>query len=272
MRADRQVVLDEKFIPPCLVCAASPLLTGFFSELHGLLHHRGEALAARVTQSGTHGAAEIADFLMLQVVNRHEPLFAHFGATDSIHPERFYAAALQLAGELSTFTSSSKRPIDYPTYRHYDLEHSFGPVIADLRQSLSAVLEQTAIPIPLQERKYGIRVAQVADRSLFGSAGFVLAARADVSPDSLRRHLPNQIKIGPVEHIRELVNSALPGIKLQPLPVAPRQIPYHAGVTYFELDRSDRLWKQLPQSGGIAFHLAGDFPNLQMELWAIRGR
>jgi type VI secretion system protein ImpJ len=157
-------------------------------------------------------------------------------------------------------------------YRHDDLEHSFGPVIADLRQSLSAVLEQTAIPIPLQDRKYGIRVAQVADRSLLGAANFVLAVHAATSAEVLRRHLPNQIKIGPVESIRELVNSALPGIQLVPLPVAPRQIPYHAGATYFELDRSGRMWKQLQQSGGIAFHLAGDFPDMQMELWAIRGR
>jgi type VI secretion system protein ImpJ len=143
--------------------------------------------------------------------------------------------------------------------------------MAELRQSLSAVLEQTAIPIPLQERKYGIRVAPITDRSLLANASFVLAVKAEMPAETLRRNFPNQVKIGPVEQIRELVNVALPGITVRPLPVAPRQIPYHAGVTYFELDRSSTYWKQLSNSGGFAIHVAGDFPRLEMEFWAIRG-
>ena len=31
---------------------------------------------------------------------------------------------------------------------------------------------------------------------------------------------------------------------VEPLPVAPRQIPYHAGMTYFELDRSNAYWQR----------------------------
>jgi type VI secretion system protein ImpJ len=80
-----------------------------------------------------------------------------------------------------------------------------------------------------------------------------------------------QIKIGSVERIKELVNLQLPGIQIRPLPVAPRQIPYHTGNVYFELDRSNKLWAELSASGGFAMHLAGDFPGIQLEFWAIRG-
>jgi type VI secretion system protein ImpJ len=59
-------------------------------------------------------------------------------------------------------------------------------------------------------------------------------------------------------------------VPLHPAPVAPRQIPYHAGFVYFELDQSHELWTQLKSSGGIAFHVGGEFPALAMELWAIR--
>ncbi len=269
-RADNQVILDEKFIPTCLSCNGSNILKNFFSELQGLLHHRGQALAGRVSQGGSRGSAEIADFLMLQLVNRYEPLLAHLGSVEHIHPERFFATVVQIAGELSTFTTPGKRPIAYPAYNHTDLEHSFRTVITDLRQSLSAVLEQTALSIDLQEHKFGIRVATINDPSLYGSASFVLAVKADVPSESLRRNFPNQIKVGPVEQIRELVNSALPGIKLNALPVAPRQIPYHDGVAYFELDRSGEMWKTLQKSSGIAMHLAGDYPGLELEFWAIR--
>jgi len=36
--------------------------------------------------------------------------------------------------------------------------------------------------------------------------------------------------------------------------VAPRQIPYVAGMAYFELERNVPLWRELQSSGGIAIH------------------
>jgi type VI secretion system protein ImpJ len=140
----------------------------------------------------------------------------------------------------------------------------------DLRQSLSMVLEQNAIQIDLQERNYGVRVAVIPDIELIRSANFVLAVHADLPADVLRTRFPTQVKIGPVERIRDLVNLHLPGVTLRALPVAPRQIPYNAGYNYFELDTSHELWKQVERSGGLAMHLAGDFPELALEFWAIR--
>lgn len=66
------------------------------------------------------------------------------------------------------------------------------------------------------------------------------------------------------------MNSALAGIAVKQLPVAPRQIPYHTGTAYFELDPASSHWDEIRVSGGLAMHVAGDFPKLVMELWAIR--
>src|SRR5229473_1144857 len=190
VRADRSVLIDDKYVAPCLNCTAQQPLAGFLAELHGLLHHRGEAVAARVAAPGATGVAEIADFL------------------------------------------------------------------------------------PLQERQYGVRVAVVQDRTLFTNAAFVLAVKAEVQAELLRRNFVAQVKIGPVEQIAQLVNVALPGIAVRPLPVAPRQLPYHSGTVYFELDRAGALWKQLQKpggSGGLALFVGGEFPGLEMELWAIKG-
>jgi type VI secretion system protein ImpJ len=41
--------------------------------------------------------------------------------------------------------------------------------------------------------------------------------------------------------------------------------------TYFELDRNSTHCKELQASGGFAVHVSGDFPKLNIELWAIRG-
>jgi type VI secretion system protein ImpJ len=271
VRADHQIILDETFVPPALDCAGSSVLANYVTEIEGLLHHRGEALAARVSQPGAKGVAEIADFLMLQMINRHEPAFAHLSRTSTVHPETLYGHMVQLAGELATYARADKRPPAYPTYRHEDLAATFQPVIQSIRQSLNTVLEQTALPIPLREHRYGIHLAEVNDRTLYRTSAFVLAVRADVEVERLRRAFPSQVKVGPVEKIKELVNVALPGMVIDPLPVAPRQIPFHVGVTYFEIDRNSPFWKDMQTSGGLALHVAGDFPNLEMTLWAIRG-
>ena len=270
-RADRQVVLDDRFIPTVLKSSSAGRLATFLMELHGLLHQRAEALAARAVASGRGGASEIADFLMLQIINRYEPVVTHLASSPALHPEDLYRLTLEMTGELSTLTAASRRPPQFPPYRHDALRASFEPVINALRACLSVVMEQNAIPIPLAHKKFGISVASVADPGLFDSAAFVLAAHADVPSEDLRRQFPAQVKIGSVEKIRDLVNLQLPGIALRPMAVAPRQIPYHAGFTYFELDRAGELWRTLKGSGGIAIHQSGDFPNLAMELWAIRG-
>ncbi|MCF7749275.1 type VI secretion system baseplate subunit TssK [Bacillus subtilis subsp. subtilis] len=271
VRADRRAQLDDGFIPSVSTCAAAPRLCTLLVELLGLLHQRGEALAGRVALTDRGGAAEIADFLLLQLVNRWQPLVAHWAALPNLHPEALYRALLALAGELSTFTAPGKRPPVFPPYRHDALRESFDPLLAVLRGSLSAVLEQTALAIPVQARKFGVWVAVVPDPGLLDTAQFVLAVKADLPGEELRRRLPGQAKIGPVEQIRDLVNLQLPGIGLVPMAVAPRQIPYHAGHVYFEFDTRSPLWRALQGAGGIAFHLGSEFPGLALQLWAIRG-
>ena len=269
-RADNKLVLDTAFIPPTLHSGGNEILASYLRELHGLLHQRGEALAARLAQPGRAGVGEISDFLLLEAINRHEPLLAQWRQTSILSPKDFYFGAVSLAGDLATF-SERRRPADLPAYLHDDPARCFKPLMDSLRQSLSMVMEQTAIPIELQDRKYGIRVAIIADVALQRSAQFVLAVTAQLPGDALRARFPTQVKIGTVERIRDLVNLQLPGVALRPLPVAPRQIPYHAGYNYFELEtRGNEMWRQLENSGGLAIHIAGDFPGLELQLWAVR--
>jgi type VI secretion system protein ImpJ len=271
-RADQQVVLDEHFIPTVLQIRAANRLATVTTELLGLFHQRGEALGGRVAATSRGAASELADFLMLQAINRYEPLLAHVADTGVIHPEQLYQFCVAAAGELATFTRTSKRTPKFPGYRHDHLKETFEPVILSLRESMSKVMTQNAIPIPLEPRKFGISLGIVPDRSLFTSAVFILAARADGPAENVRQRFPAQVKVAPAERIGDLVRQGLPGVPVVPIPVAPRQIPFHAGYAYFELDQTHELWTQLKTSGGVAIYVSGDFPGLTMEFWAIRDR
>lgn len=269
-QADGGLLLDKSFIPPVVNNSGMSLLSGYCRELHGLLRQRGSALEGRLTQPGRGGVGEVGDFLMLQFINRWELAVEHWLEVGTIHPERLFDDMLRMVGELATFTRESRRPAAMPRYDHDDLRRCFPPLMLELRGGLSSVLEQNAIQIELQERQYGVRVALIPSSELLSTCDFVLAVHAQTTVEFLRAHFPTQTKLGPVERIRDLVNSHLPGVTLRSLPIAPREIPYHAGYNYFELDTAHDLWRQLNASGGLAMHVSGDFPELQLEFWAIR--
>ena len=268
-RNDGQVVLDRGYLAPQTRIEASGQLSTTAALLHSLVQQRARALAAAMGQLG-HGVSEVADFMMLQLLNRAQPLLQQFAGAPSVHPWPFYLACVQLAGELATFGSAQRTPPDYPVYRHDDLQGVFAPVVKDLREMLSATIQRHAEQIELVERSHGVRTAVVGDAELLRNAGFVLGVRAQLPAEQLRQRFPAQSKLGPVDRIKDLVNLQLPGVVLRSLPVAPRQLPFHAGSHYFELERQGDLWKQIERSGSLVLHVAGDFPGLELELWAIR--
>ncbi|WP_261845058.1 type VI secretion system baseplate subunit TssK [Aliamphritea ceti] len=268
-----KIRLRQAFIPTVLHIGVSRLLSDFVTELHSLVMTRARELAGRVAGGGGKGGvAEVTDFMLLQILNRLDPVLNLLSDLETLHPLALYERLLGMAGELSTFMKKDKRSPEYPKYEHEALYETFAPLFSDLRDSFGTVLENIAESIALSPPQYGIRAARIHDRALLKSADFVLAVNAQVPQEKLRKQLPAQMKIGPVEQIRELISSALPGIPVSDLPVAPREIPYHAGFTYFQLDTSDPIWKNLDQSGGIAFHIGGDFPGLECQFWAIKRR
>ena len=260
--------LDKKFIPPCMVLEHIPALTNLTREVLGMIRQRADALGARLSQAQGNSSS-IADFLMLQLLNRYQPLFEHYGSAPGVHPQQLYICLLAFAGELSTFSSPDKRIAQLPCYQHDNLTYILSNVMVLIHQGLSSVLEQTAIELPLEQSKFGVYLAVLNDKDLLERAEFILAVKASLPHEEIRSRLPGQIKIGAVETIRELVNNQLPGIGITGLPVAPRQVPYHAGYHYFQLDKSNSHWAKLASSGGIALHLSGHYPELALELWAV---
>lgn len=269
-RPDNSLLVDKSYIPPVLSCKVSAVLASLLREIQGLLRQRADALAARVIQPGAGGVAEIVHFVFLLTVNRYQLVFDHLVTLSQLHPEKLFIRLLELSGELATLARTERRPESMPAYNHDELEICFTPLIREIRRSLGTLIEENAMQIELQDHKQGRYVGLITDRSLLRNAGFVLAVNAQMPSETLRTRFPAQAKLGPLEKIRDLVSSQLPGIPLRPLPVAPRQIPFHAGFSYFELDNSGDLWQQLDTSGGLGIYVVGSFPALELSLWAIR--
>ena len=262
--------LDADFVPAFIFVQGRGYVSACLKEALGLLASRGDAIAARIREEATAASTQVADLLMLQVINRSELELRHYLSQGQLRPETLFRALVTVLGELSTFADASRRAHLDVHYQHGDQGASFRGLMARIRTVLSMVLEQHAVELPLQQRQYGVLVCPVSELKLLGAATFILAATAQSDSEELRQRLPAHLKVGPVERIRELVNLHLAGIKVKPLPVAPRQLPFHAGKTYFMLDMSARDIAQLQQSGGFAFHVGGEFDGLELNFWAIR--
>ncbi|MGU5654690.1 type VI secretion system baseplate subunit TssK [Aeromonas allosaccharophila] len=271
-RPDGGLMLDPNFMPCSISVSAIPTLKRFLGESAGLVAERARSLSLRIAAPGQQGVADVAEFMMLQLLNRAQPQLSHLSRLGTLHPERLHEALVQLCGELMTFTDESRLPPEFAAYRHDDQQVSFEPVMLALRQALSTVLSPRAVSIQLRKHQYGVMVAMVNESELMQSADFVLAVRARMPQEQLRKQLLQQTKVASSDKIRELISLQLPGIPLLPLPVAPRQLPYHAGYSYFQLDRQSPAWQMLAVSNTLAFHIAGDFPELDMQLWAIRSQ
>ena len=271
-RPDGGLILDPTFMPCSASVAAIPVLKRFLCESAGLVAERDRSLSQRIAAPGQQGVADVAEFMMLQLLNRVQPQLSHLARLGTLHPERLHEALVSFCGELMTFTDESRLPPEFPAYRHDDQRVSFEPVMQALRQALSTVLSPRAVSLQLRKHPYGIVMAIVGDSELMNSAEFILAVRARMPQEQLRKQLLQQTKVASSEKIRELISLQLPGVPLLPLPVAPRQLPYHAGYSYFQLDRQSPAWQMLVIGNTLAFHIAGEFPELDLQLWAIRGQ
>lgn len=264
------LVLDDDFIPTCQTLRVSPVLNRFVGDVQGLIATRAADLAKRIGSPEQSGIADVAEFMMLQMLNRWQMHFSHRARLHTLHPEIFYLDLVSLLGELMTFTENSRLPCTVEFYDHRDLTQSFKTVIPELRRALNIVLQPRAQNLPLIFTE-GVYLATVNDPGLLQSGVFVLAVRARMPHAQLILQFTQQSKIAATDKIRNMVSVQVPGIPLRALPAAPRQLPYHDGYVYFELEKGSSAWQDVVKAGALAMHISGTFPELDMQLWAIRG-
>ena len=265
-----QIMFDERYVPPSLDIRASTRLSGFLADIIGRVEQRVEELALRAAEATDGGAETFASFLLLQALNRWAPQLAHLTSLPGTHPERLYETFVGMAGELATLTRADRKPQAFPVYDHEALQPTFEPVYEALQAALSAVYDRSAIQLPLNLAGPGAYLSPITDRLLYQHGFFYLAVKAGASLDEIRGRFPSLAKIGAVERMRQIVDNALPGVPLRHAPTPPPQLRVLPGYVYFELDRGSPDWRDFAKATALGLHVAGDWPDLKLELWCIR--
>jgi type VI secretion system protein ImpJ len=271
VRTDLEIILDHNFIPPCIFISSSEVLKQHIEEIKTLIEHRANMISSRMVDTQQSANSEIIDLIILQTVNKYESIFNYLIKENNTRPHELFYHCMNLYSEMSTYTNDKRRPSKIVEYRHNKFNDSFNEIFSLVKESLNIVMQQNATMIELEQKQLGIWTGVINDEVLIDSDNFILAVYSKNNGESIRANLPSQIKIANIEIIKELVSRALPGISIQCLTVAPRQIPYNTNCTYFSLQKDEPLWSKLKTSQAIAVHISSEFNDIKLELWAIKG-
>lgn len=266
----KRVMFDDRYIPPVQDIRASRPLKHGLVDILGRCEQRADELALRAVEATDGGAETFASFLLLQALNRWIPVLRHLDALPVVHPERLYEQLASLAGEIATLIKPERKAPALPPYEHEDLRATFEPLFDLLQSMLSAVFDRSAVQLPLEQAGPGAWVSTIVDRNLYQNGYFYLAVRAAAAADEVRQMFPSVAKLGPVERMRQIVDSALPGVPLRHTPTPPPQLRVLPGFVYFELDRGVPDWRDFAKSTALGLHVAGEWPQLKMELWCVK--
>ncbi len=265
---DKAIVFDERFAPPMLTVSGHATLTGWLDRVTGWIETKLEELARYASDPRSGSGMQSVDYFILQMLNRQIPALKHMRGSKYVHPERLYVELLRLAGELSTYSTKERRARDYPAYDHDSLDTTFAPVLADIQRFLSVDISR-AIRLEIVEKAANAFLATVTDRNLFRASTFVLEVAARRSLTEIQNQFPALFKVGPNTRMSEIVQAHLPGIALIHVPTPPAQMRAISSHVYFVLDRTSPLWPEFSTASGIGMHFSGDWPGLELTLWAI---
>lgn len=266
---DRTIIFDERFTPPVLTIAAHPNAEGWLDRSIGWVETKLEELSRYAADPSAGGGLQSADYLVLQLLNRSLPPLRHLRASRYTHPERVYMELLRLAGEMATFATPERRARLYPQYDHDNLQGTFAPVVRDLQEFLSARFSRRAIRLEVIERAQNAFVSTIRDRALFREATFVLEVSARRPLTEIQQRFPQLFKLGPNTKMSEIVHAHLPGVPLVHLPNPPPQLRVMSDHVYFALDRESPLWPEFSSASAVGMHFSGDWPELELEFWAV---
>jgi len=268
--ADNTVSIDSTFSPTFLHLHKAEYIVSKLNEVQGMLRFRAEKIADKITD-GSLQSAELGDYLMLQLLNRAESRLHYYITQERLHPGELFLELTGILGELAVFMRKEKRLSSQYSYVHEDQLLSFQKVFKDMKEMLWHVLESKSTMIPLEKHKYGVRVALLNDKSILSNTTFILAISSTMDNTKLSKLLMDNLKIGTVEEISHLVNHHLPGLKIETLSSAPREIPYRVNQSYFRIIMSHKEIEKLLRSPGLALHYPeAEKQNMEFVLWAIK--
>jgi type VI secretion system protein ImpJ len=265
------IVLQKTFVPPVLRVGASEHLMSGFRRLLSALVGKQKSLAdgrrLRTAASVDFQASDTAKFWMLHTMNSFIPAFSHLVDHGDAHPEQAFTLLGSLIGELCTFSADGD-PTAIPKFNDLELGDVFDPMFERALAMISGVLAESFVVVPLEKRVDGMYVGRFEDPKLPRTHELFLEAKG-TDEGTLRERLPKLLKIGSWTQIGQILNAAMPGVRVGIEYRPPGAIPVKPGLVYLRVDQAGDYWNDILTSGTIALYQPIEPEKVDLRLIAV---
>jgi type VI secretion system protein ImpJ len=233
------IALDASYIPPMLHLAASNTVFLRLRRLIDVLRAKADALAPDADQSSAlvnYAARELPAFWMIHTLRSAIPALTHLLQSPRAHPEQLYLELSRLAGALCSFGLAAQADA-LPRYQHDNVASWFDDLEIHIQRHLELIVPEGCVVLPFTASTDVLFTARVDDPRARIAARWFLGVSADVPDASIRRLVPELVKLSEASRVLSLVRDAVPGLSLEHVPTPPAALAADPHMQYFRVER-----------------------------------
>jgi type VI secretion system protein ImpJ len=268
-RAEATPQLDRSYIPPLVACDGwAPLMQDVLRVIYDRLGRKlemlaGQAVSRKIPLDST-GRAETLLFAQLREMNPAFSVLSQLCFTEGVHPFAAYLELARLVGQLGVFDLATRRPPDLPRYDHDDLARCFYAA----KKAVDALLDVFVEP-EYKERAFlgaGYRMQVELDSAwVEGGWDVYIGVKSGLEREACVEALTDQgildMKVGSARRVDSIFKARDQGLRFDPRPSPPRDLPRETGLIYFQIDPESEPdeWQYVKQTRSLAVRLNEGF-------------
>jgi type VI secretion system protein ImpJ len=266
--SDGTFSMKKDFIPPIVISSASDAMMQCLREILGGLVAKSKELKNQLNPNKREIViADVEIMMLLQTINTYIPIINQYYNTPHHHPELIYSLFLSLGGQLCTLmTGSGISAIDLQPYDHKNLNEVFHHLYNQLMALLNIQkkISKPDISIPLQKQSDSLYMANLTQEQV--DSQLFIVVKGNLPEAKIIFDFAKNIKIAAHEEIFAVHQAGLQGVRIEYISRPPSGLSVDPEYHYFKVHKEGRLWDKIVDKQTIAFFLAMEFTQVDLQL------
>ena len=189
---NKQITLDEKFIPTCIDISKNTFITNFIEELSFATKQHQESyfgLLGGVDQAKNR--LDFSTYLTLNMLKKWHLIFSYLLKKDKFRPEYLYEKLVDFQADLLALSHDNSFS-EFIAYDHNNLTQTFVPLINNLRLLFSHILSPKYIMAQIVKNNHGFYDCIFDNPSIIENSEIYFAIHSDTKNEYLLKNFKEQ--------------------------------------------------------------------------------
>lgn len=269
INSNKQIKLDDKFIPTCLDISRHPFIRQFIDEMiYATRQHKQTFLSVFKGIDQSKNTLDFTTYLTLNMLKKWSLNFASIANRQKFHPEFLYEKLVDFQADLIALSNDDSFS-DFIAYKHDDLSATFSLLINNIRLLFSKIISPKYVMARIISNAHGFFDCMFDNAGIIEKGELFLAISSSVGSDYLLKNFKEQCKIHTQSNIKNIVASQLNGLNVEQISIIPTTLPRLNGYVYYRLDKNDKLFKSFVGENIISVYVTNNITNPDIKMWAI---